>query len=172
MKDSLKELVGMMKQLKSAQEEAEQCELDLKRAETKRDFLAEEKIPELIAEVAELLDEDIDSDFQFAGMKLQLKDKFKFCTISEKNRPSTFDWMDDNGHGGMIKREIIVSFDREQEEEARALQERLRDDYPGVKEHGAIHSSTLRSWVKNRLEKGDPIPEGISYEIKKVAKVT
>lgn len=165
MTDSMRELSQLANKLKDAQNEVDQCELELKRAETKRDFLREEKIPELMLELG------FDEFKTTSGLKIEIKDKMVYCEISEKNKPTTYAWMDDNGHGGMIKRTITVSFDRDQEEKARELQESLREDYPGVRERGEIHWQTLQKWVKDRLKEGEAIPGGISYELKKVAKI-
>lgn len=161
----LAELAGLADELQRAQKVADDLELELKRAVTKVAYLAEDRIPELMSRLGL-------TDFKTrSGLKIETAEKV-FANISEQNREAAFAWMDQNGHGGMIKREIGVAFNRDQQDAARALQEKLRDDgYPGVREKCAIHPSTLRAWARKRLKAGEEIPDSVSIERKLVAKV-
>ena len=142
--------------LRTAQRAAEAQELELKRCQARVAYLSRESIPELMEKLGM-------KNFETtSGLKIKL-DKEIHVHISEVNRVAAHIWLEENGHGGMIKREIVVAFNREQEEEAKELQNKLRGEYPGVKAKEAVHNSTLKAWVKNRMKVGETIPDSISH---------
>lgn len=164
--ETARELSKLVIQYNDAVRQAEQAELDLKRARSKLAYLEEEKIPEAL----EALGTDLYRD-PVSGLTIKIEPKI-FASISQANQAAAYKWLDDNGHGGMIKRNIVVAFNRDQEKEAKELQGELRKEYPGVKEDCSVHNSTLRAWVKKQLKKGTELPDSISVERRPTAKIT
>lgn len=72
--------------------------------------------------------------------------------------PRAYKWLEDNGHGALIKNVCLVDFTREQWEDARKLFEELRTRGMNVKRDRGVHHMTLTSWVKKELEKGTALP--------------
>ena len=149
-------LSKLAQELRAAQRAAESQELELKRAYARVTYLSTETIPELMAELGMKKFETT------SGLKIELVKKVH-ASITQTNLTAAHSWLEENGHGGMIKREIVVAFNREQEEEAKELQDQLRGEYPGVKSKEAVHNSTLKAWVKNRLKAGEHVPDSISH---------
>ncbi len=148
-----------------AKKEAARIEAELEAAQRRVRDIEEGSIPELM---------DILGMERFrtsSGFEIEVVRQVH-ASIANERKPVAFRWLEEHGHGGMIKRSVVVSFDRDQEEAARRLQEELRRTYPGVKEERNVHPSTLRSWVSHRLEDGEEVPEAISVHVVKVAKIT
>lgn len=76
----------------------------------------------------------------------------------EAKRRKAFDWLDENGHGDLIKTRVEVDFAREKRDEANEAIAALNDlglD-PEVKE--AVHQATLTAWLKEQVEDGNTPP--------------
>lgn len=79
-------------------------------------------------------------------------------SIPKKNMPEAAEWLRGHGHGDIIKRDVTVTFSKEQD----ALAEKLCGDlvaqgYAPVSNE-SVHASTLKSWAKERIEAGDDLP--------------
>jgi hypothetical protein len=92
------------------------------------------------------------------GLEVESKREVN-ANISKERESTAFAWLNANGHGSLIKREIKISFNRDQEIEARKLLETLQADYPAATENQTVHNSTLKAWVKEMLNKGVAIPQ-------------
>jgi hypothetical protein len=104
------------------------------------------------------------------GLDVQIKEEIE-AHVNKANQPTAFKWLEDNNHGGLIKREIKVSFNREQAEAAKLLMAELSGKYAGVNEKQSVHHGTLKSWVKEMLGKGAALPEVFGVRRIKVAKI-
>lgn len=162
--DSLSKISMLADELLRTQEAAEELEKHLAAVRARADQISQVLIPELMQECG------LQSFKTTSGSKIELHDDV-FASITEENKDAAFDWLDQNGHGGMIKRKVEVMFNRDQQEAARKLEADLRKEFPNVTEKGDIHAQTLKAWVRNRLKAGEKIPQAISYFQKKVAKI-
>lgn len=75
------------------------------------------------------------------------------CGISEERRRAAHDWLINNKFCGLIKTEVSVAFDRGGYEEAQRTAEQIGGS---VKE--TVHPSTLKSFIKEQLAAGAPVP--------------
>lgn len=106
------------------------------------------------------------------GVKVTM-DEIIEAGISEERRYEAHKWLDDNGHGGMIKRQIGVDFNKGQETEAQQLMVELNKKYPAVTEKKTVHHSTLKAWCREMLKEGKNFPlETFGVFRRKVAKIT
>lgn len=160
----LAKLAELAEELAEIDLEAQALELKLKNARSRADSLRDVQIPELMEELG------MEKFTTTNGFEIDIKESIR-ASISKENEPLAFAWLDQNGHGGMIKRKVEVRFDKNQEDAAKELAKELRSDYSGVSIDGSVHNSTLRSWVRKRLEKGEEIPETISHIVQKSAKI-
>jgi hypothetical protein len=78
-------------------------------------------------------------------------------------RSKLFAWLDNNGHGSIINREVTVVFNRSQEELAKQVEAELRNKDKSllVQRNYAIHPQTLNKFVREALEEGIDIPADI-----------
>jgi len=110
--------------------------------------LSEEALPEKLAQIGmkELRLED--------GSKITI-DNFYSTRITERNKEAAHQWLRDNGHGDIIKNAVTVSFGKGEDEMALELMEGLQNQGHLPTQKEAVHPSTLKAFVKERVESGD-----------------
>lgn len=164
--NALVELERLAEELDAAQREADNLELKLSRAKAKVRDLMEEQIPELMLPLGQEILRTRN------GLVVELKDDVH-ARISADNQPEAHKWLDDHGHGKMIKRKVVVTFDREQEEEARKLLGELRASYPYSRQESKVEPQTLKAWARRQLEDGNAVPEDLfGIYVRKIARIT
>lgn len=105
------------------------------------------------------------------GLEISVKEEVE-AHISKENQTAAHEWLDKNNHGGIIKRDITVSFNKEQNEAAKALLEELSKKFAGVASKQTVHPQTLKSWAKEMLGNGADFPmELFGIFRRKVAKI-
>lgn len=159
------DLSRLGEELRQAQAELETQELQLKRAKERVEDLSEKIIPELMDKLG--FQEFVTN----SGFRIKITENV-YVSVSREKRSAVIKWLDDNGHGGMVKRNVTIAFNRDQEDRAKKLLTDLSKDYPGVKEESKVEPSTLRSWVTKRLESGLDVPlDLINVHTAKIAKI-
>lgn len=75
-----------------------------------------------------------------------------------EKRVAAFAWLQNNGHGDLIKTEVQLKFQRDQRAEAIKVATALEAQglHPEVKE--SVHSGTLTAWLREQVEGGNPLP--------------
>jgi hypothetical protein len=137
--------------LADAEERVAQLEAKLKIAQAQVMDIAERQIPEVMDNLG------VRSFTTQNGYKVEVQKKIR-ASIPAGNKDSAYNWLDENGHGGLIKRSISVAFNREQEKTARELQAQLSDQFENVKEDRKVEPSTLTAFIREQLEVGASIP--------------
>lgn len=79
-----------------------------------------------------------------------------------ERREAGFSWLEEEGHGGVIKTRVEILFGREEVEEAKKLMEMLRQ-MPGgnsreITMDKSVHWGTLTSLVRELVERGEEVP--------------
>lgn len=131
----------------------------------------EQELKEAKAALAAVQTEDLPRMMEEIGMKLvMLADGSKVevvddvhCGITEARRDAAHKWLVDNGFGGLIKTQVIVSFDRGELDAACAYTEelnRMDPEHPAAMKD-AVHPATLKSFVKEQLAAGAEIPQDL-----------
>ena len=94
-----------------------------------------------------------------------------FAAISKKNSNMAYDWLRENNFGDIIKSELKMNFvhdDESREHIANYLDEQNVD----YQEKDSVHWQTLRAFVKEQIEAGQPIPmDTFSVHISNKAKL-
>lgn len=86
-----------------------------------------------------------------AGYKVKIKSDVR-ASIPVARQPEAFAWLEKNGHGGLIKRTVEVSFAMGQEEDAKKLEEELRNRELSVGSDRRVESSSLKALIRRLLE--------------------
>jgi len=124
-------------------EEAEQLLKDLK---FKKRKINEEDIPMLMEEMG------MDS-VEVDGYKVKVR-PFVHARISEERRDEAFAFLRSIGEGDLIKNDITVSFSAGQDNMAGAVMDDLHGQGLDPVQKTHVHPSTLKAWVRNRVESG------------------
>jgi hypothetical protein len=130
-------------------------ELELDMANQKRRSIAEKDIPEAT--------DGMEGKINLGdGRMLELKEVIRSSIAKEKRIPA-IDWLDKNGHGKLVKRQITFEFKKGDEAKADRFSELVSEyvkNTPSVvmTRNDTVHHATLNSWVCERLKEGDTIP--------------
>jgi hypothetical protein len=97
------------------------------------------------------------------GYDLEIK-PFISANIGAKwppdKRAAALKWLDENGHGDLIKTEVLAAFPREDRDEARKFLETVRASDPDarVEVKESVNHMTLSAWLRDLFSTGQPIP--------------
>ncbi len=165
--DALAELSRLGTALTQAQANVKELETSLALAKKEVVNLSETQIPELMDEVG------LTRFTTREGIPFKVSDQV-FASITKAKKAAALAWLDNNGHGQIMKRKVIVEFDREQEDAANELTASLVGDYgdDGVLCDKSVHASTLKAWAREQLEAGADIPlELFGIHVRRIAKI-
>ena len=142
--ESCNKLLETQEQIKTAEEKVKK----LREIET---VLSEQTIPNLMQKTGVQKIELND------GTKVEVK-PFYAARIPISKTDEAFTWLRDNNHGSLIKNDVSLSFTRNQDNEAKALVEELKNKGLDVKQKESVHPSTLKGFVKDQIERGQHVP--------------
>ena len=133
---------------------------------------AEEKLRKLRDQYRQLSEEDLPARLAAIGMKeLRLEDGSKIAIedfystrITEKNKEAAHQWLREHGHGDIIKNDVTVSFGKGEDETALETMALLQGEGRSPRQRESVHPSTLKAFVKERIESGDTM---FSLEVQK-----
>lgn len=147
--DTAKNLSSLVRELRKLEDEVADTEEHLKQLKRQKQNLEVEQIPGLMAEMGV---DRLDVDGLTVSVKLKVH-----ASIPVARREEAYDWLRQNNLDDIIKNDVTVSFGRGQDNEAGNVMGTLQDMGldPQAKTH--IHSSTLRAFVKERVENNQPI---------------
>ena len=135
---------------------------------TSEDYIAnlENLLKEKKRELLKLTDEDLPSMLQEIGLsEFKLEDGSQVtikptygASIKVEDRPQAYEWLRENGYDDIIKNTVTCAFGRGEDDNASAFAALAEKEgfIPSQKEE--IHASTLRAFIKERVENGDEFP--------------
>ena len=141
-----KSLSNSIKRLGNIIDEIDAAEKHLKALKTEKRRLEFEAIPEVMDEMGV---ERVDVGDATVSLK-----SFVSASIPVDRREEAFNWLRERNLDDIIKNDVIISFGRNQDNVAGDLMVDLerRGFHPESKTH--IHSMTLKSFIRERVEKG------------------
>jgi hypothetical protein len=143
-------IAGLARRAKLLEKEISDLTDSLKEKEENYRKLTEQTIPEAMAEAGmrKFVMED--------GSLVDIK-PFYGASIPKARQAEAFDWLRKNGFDDIIKNTVSVRFGRNEDELCRRLLDLLgQQGYP-AEQTEKIEPQTLKAWVKERVEKGQPV---------------
>lgn len=124
-------------------------QLDAAKADVRR--VEQEDLPDLMQELG------LETFKLKTGELIEVKPEVD-CGISEERRSAAHDWLINNGFGGLIKTEVVVTFGHGDQAAASTFAREVAEagKSPAVVER--VHPSTLKSFVKEQMSAGKPVP--------------
>lgn len=127
---------------------------------------ADERLKELKEKARALREETIPSAMQELGLeevKLNTGQKISikqdvYASIPAAEKAAAFQWLNDNGFGGLIKIEVIADYGRGEQEQALALMQELRERGIEAEFDQGVHAQTLKAFLREQIAKGAAIP--------------
>jgi len=147
----LEELTLLAERLQEADLEVAKAEEALRKAKKVQTDLAEHQIPEKMDEIG------MDNFTTKSGFQISVKETIR-ASIPAARKAEAFQWLEEHGHGGLIKRTVVVGFDRDEEEKATELRAGLEAEFENVKTDKKVEPSTLRAFIAERLKLEEDIP--------------
>lgn len=147
----LAELNALVERLHEAELTLSRKEEELKKANEDVREIAERRLPELMEDMG------LANFTTTSGLKISLKVS-THAKIAEGRNSEAMAWLDRNGHGGLIKTQVAVEFNRGETDKAKELAGRLSEDGYVAGEKETVHPSTLRGWAREQLENGVDVP--------------
>ena len=156
-----------------------------KLVEKKRNLEAEEeRLKTLKAEIREIEEKELPDAMQACngmtrfdlkdGSQIKVKDEI-FCSIPKDKLSKALSWLEKEGHAGLIKHDVKVSFAKGEYDQADKLIKVLSKNFKNIPydEKSSVHPQTLKTFAKERYSLGETLPEEYFnvYEAS-IAKVT
>lgn len=91
------------------------------------------------------------------GSKITL---FEDCeaAITKAKHDAAMKWLVDNNFDGLIKCVVGIEFGKGDHDEAKELRDAIATDHPEVQLIETVHPATLKSFVKEQMQAGKPLP--------------
>ena len=144
----------------------------------------EERLKTLKAEIREIEERELPDAMRACngmtrfdlkdGSQIKVKDEI-FCSIPVDKKAEALKWLEENGHAGLIKHDVKVSFAKGEYDQADKLISVLNKKFKNIPydENSTVHSQTLKAFAKDQYKLGETLPENLFnvYEAS-IAKVT
>ena len=144
-------VAGLARKIKQQQDKVERLDRELKDEKQALLKLTDEDLPSTMADLG-LSRFSLDD-----GSTVEVKPTYG-ASILVKDRPAAYDWLRENGFDDIIKNVISCQFGRGEDDQASAFHAfASQQGYP-ADQNESIHASTLKAFVKERIETGEDFP--------------
>lgn len=144
-------LDNLIRDMLDTQSEVDELEADLKKAQARQRDLSERQIPEQMDEMG--LREFTTQD----GFEIKVTRKLRH-SLTRERQAAAFRWLEENGHGDIIKRVVGVPFASNEGDEAAGLLQDLQDRGLPVSLDRKVEASTLKALLSQLLTEGINVP--------------
>ncbi len=154
--ESLESVSSLLQQQLIMENEVEMAELDLKDKKDKLRKLSEEIIPARMTELG------MSSTTMVDGSKVDVVENIYVAIPKDPDKSAAcYQWLEDNGLGDIIKNNVGMSFGKGEGQEAKLLENTIKDlgFIPEVKV--SVHPSTLKATVRQLVKDGKSVPDNI-----------
>ena len=131
--------------------------LEEKRKETQAlyDNIRDRQLPDA------LLEANIQSFKTKNGLEVKI-DKLYLASVTKDKAPAFYDWLDNNGHAGIIESNVTIAFGKGCRSDAKAAAEQLKGEGFEPQLAESIHWATLRAFAREQIEEGNDLPPELS----------
>lgn len=162
-KDAPAPTSGQLAEIRGAAVRLRELQLELKSVE-ERQAMLRRNIDHLVTrELPEMMDQagvrslSVSAMGNVAAFTVSVKTMYRANIAANwppERREEAFAWLDEHGHGSLIKTEVNVAFPREQRSEVAKFTAKLGQDGRtyGVRE--AVNPQTLTAWFKDMMRRG------------------
>jgi hypothetical protein len=144
-------VAGMARAIRDKEAEVNELEQKLKNEKRALMKLTDEDLPTMLAEIG-LTSMKLDD-----GSEVSIKPQYG-ANILVDNRPAAYEWLRENGYDDIIKNTVACTFGRGEDDKASAFKAFAEKEGFFAEQNTGIHHTTLRAFVKERVENGDDFP--------------
>lgn len=149
--DGLRTVAALARQVQQKEEDIAVLEETLKKEKKELLRLTDEELPSVLAEIG-LTEFKLDD-----GSSVSVKQTYG-ASIRVADRPQAYQWLRDNGYDDIIKNTVSVVFGRGEDDSASSFRHFAAENGYTPEQREDVHPSTLRAFVKERVENGDVFP--------------
>lgn len=147
----LKSVAAIAKSVKVYEDQVQRLESELKEAKKRLLRLTDEDLPAMLLELG-LSSFELDD-----GSKVTMRPTYG-AHIKAENKETAFGWLRSNEYGDLIKNTVSCQFGRGEDHEALEFMENAQKLGYAAEQKTDVHPSTLKAWVKERVQNGDEFP--------------
>jgi hypothetical protein len=147
----LKSIAGIARAVRDQEDLVQRLESDLKAAKKDLLKLTDEDLPAMLLELG-LSSFELDD-----GSKVTVRPTYG-AHIKADNKETAFDWLRAHEYGDLIKNTVSCQFGRGEDHEAVEFMEYAQKLGYAAEQKTDVHPSTLKAWVKERVQNGDEFP--------------
>ena len=136
------------------QREIEDFEYKLKQLKAEERKMSQEEIPSLMDNLG--FEKITLKDGRFVSVKDAVQ-----ASIPVDKRPAAYRWMDEHGHGDLIKIALGLRFARGEKESAVSVFDSLQNQGLSPTMNESVHAGTLKAWAREELAQGRSLPESL-----------
>ena len=144
-------VAGMARAIRDKEKAINDLEQKLKDEKKALLKMTDEDLPTMLAEIG-LSSMKLDD-----GSEVTVKQTYG-ASILVDNRPAAYDWLREHGYDDIIKNTVACTFGRGEDDKASAFKAFAEKEGYLAEQDTGIHHSTLRAFVKERVENGDDFP--------------
>ena len=148
---NLRSMAEVARAIRDKEAEIESLEKTLKARKEALRKQSEEELPSMMAEIG------VNSFELDDGSRVTVKDLYG-GHISAANRDAAYQWLRENNFDDIIKNTLSIVFGRGEDQEADRYMKILEGHGLLPEQNTGVHSSTLKAWIKERMEAGDEFP--------------
>ena len=149
--NALASVSNCARQIRLQEQEIEATEQKLKDQKAELRRLTDEAMPSLFSELG-LQSFKLDD-----GSEVSVKQTYS-ATPKKDDRPQLYQWLRKNGYGDIIKNTVSCTFGQNEDIQAQAFLNMAEEKGYVAEAKTEVHPSTLRAFVKERVENGDEFP--------------
>jgi hypothetical protein len=148
---SIEDITKLANAMVDAEQDVKDAELRLERTKERLRKIREDTIPGVMQELGL-------SELRLAtGEKLSIKQDV-YSQLANENKGAAYNWLEENGFGGLIKVNVVVDFGKGELERAKKLQSLLAEKGLSVTIGESVHWQTMKAFLNEQIKKEADIP--------------
>jgi len=149
--DLLGQITTLAKEMQAKEKEIAEAELQVKRLKGQLRDISETKLPELFEQAGFGIGAKLTAS---NGLPLVYKEVTR-TSIAGAKKPAAIQWLDDNGHGGIVSRNVVVGFNKTDEEKVKKLLKLIGKGWPNYKVELDVNGATVKALITKLLKSGE-----------------
>lgn len=148
---AMEDIATACNKLLDIQKEVSALEDQLKKKKEQELKLSEQDIPNLMQKAGAASIKLTD------GTAVEIKPYYG-ARIPASRTEEAFNWLRENNFADLIKNNVTLTFNRNEDNQAKALVDDLRNKGHNVKQAEKVEPMTLKAFVREQIEKGKDVP--------------
>ena len=147
------------KELRDSYLQKQDIEAQLQQVDKRITDIERSELPDLFSQVG-VSRIDVEPDGNHPGFVAERKTVYT-AKIPDEHRQDAFEWLEQQGHGDLVKSVINIIFGMQEHDKRLAVMKLLSDHGIEFYNNESVHASTLKAFVKREIQAGRIIPQDL-----------